>query len=121
MLKVDSIERGIVIDHIAAGKSMKIYKYLNLDEADFTVAMIKNVCSKKLGKKDIIKIENVLDIDLNVLGFIDHNITINIIENDRIVKKLNLELPQEVSNVVKCSNPRCITSIEQEIDQRFRL
>jgi aspartate carbamoyltransferase regulatory subunit len=121
MLKVDSIERGIVIDHIAAGKSMKIYKYLNLDEADFTVAMIKNVCSKKLGKKDIIKIENVLDIDLNVLGFIDHNITINIIENDRIVKKLNLELPQEVSNVVKCNNPRCITSIEQEIDQRFRL
>lgn len=121
MLNIDSIEKGIVIDHIAAGKGMKIYKYLNLDNVDFTVALIKNVNSKKMHKKDIIKIENVIDIDLNVLGFIDHNITINIIENDKIVKKLNLELPLEISNVVKCNNPRCITSVEQEIDHKFKL
>jgi aspartate carbamoyltransferase regulatory subunit len=98
MLKVDSIEKGIVIDHIAAGKGMKIYKYLNLDTAQFTVALIKNVCSKKMGKKDII-----------------------IIENSKIVRKVNLALPDEVKNVVKCNNPRCITSIEQEIDHKFRL
>ncbi|MBN2286509.1 MAG: aspartate carbamoyltransferase regulatory subunit [Tissierellales bacterium] len=121
MLKVDSIEKGIVIDHIAAGKGMKIYKYLNLDTAQFTVALIKNVCSKKMGKKDIIKIENVIDIDIDVLGFIDHNITINIIEDSMIVRKVNLALPKEVKNVVKCSNPRCITSIEQEIEHKFRL
>lgn len=121
MLKIDSIEKGLVIDHIEAGKGMKIFKYLKLDEADFTVALIKNVCSKVMGRKDIIKIENEIDIDLNVLGFIDHNITINVIEHNKIVDKLNLELPEEVSNVVKCNNPRCITSIEQEIDHTFRL
>jgi aspartate carbamoyltransferase regulatory subunit len=121
MLNIDSIQKGLVIDHIAAGKGMKIFKYLNLDEADFTVALIKNVCSKVMGRKDIIKIENEIDIDLDVLGFIDHNITINVIEGDKIVNKLNLELPEQVSNVVQCNNPRCITSIEQEIDHTFRL
>ncbi len=121
MLNIDSIQKGLVIDHIAAGKGMKIFKYLNLDEADFTVALIKNVCSKLMGRKDIIKIENEIDIDLDVLGFIDHNITINVIEGDKIVDKLNLELPEQVSNVVQCNNPRCITSIEQEIDHTFRL
>lgn len=121
MLNIDSIQKGLVIDHIAAGKGMKIFKYLKLDEADFTVALIKNVSSKKMGKKDIIKIENEIDIDLDVLGFIDHNITINVIEGDKIVDKLNLELPQQVSNVVQCNNPRCITSIEQEIEHTFRL
>ena len=121
MLKIDSIERGIVIDHIEAGKGMKIYNYLNLEKARFTVALIKNVSSKKLGKKDIIKIENNIDIDLDILGFIDPNLTVNIIENDKIVKKIKLELPAVVSNVVKCSNPRCITSIEQEIEHKFKL
>ena len=121
MLNIDSIQNGLVIDHIEAGKGMKIFKYLKLDDADFTVALIKNVCSKKMGRKDIIKIENEIDIDLDVLGFIDHNITINVIEGDRLVDKLNLELPQQVSNVVKCNNPRCITSIEQEIEHTFRL
>jgi len=121
MLNIDSIQKGLVIDHIAAGKGMKIFKYLNLDEADFTVALIKNVCSKVMGRKDIIKIENEIDIDLDVLGFIDHNITINVIEGDKIVDKLNLELPEQVSNVVQCNNPRCITSIEQEIEHTFRL
>ncbi|SHI35722.1 aspartate carbamoyltransferase regulatory subunit [Dethiosulfatibacter aminovorans DSM 17477] len=121
MLNIDSIQKGLVIDHIAAGKGMKIFKYLKLDEADFTVALIKNVCSKKMGRKDIIKIENEIDIDLDVLGFIDHNITINVIEGDKIVDKLNLELPEQVSHVVKCNNPRCITSIEQEIAHTFRL
>jgi aspartate carbamoyltransferase regulatory subunit len=121
MLKIDSIEKGLVIDHIAAGKGMKIFKYLKLDDAEFTVALIKNVCSKVMGRKDIIKIENEIDIDLDVLGFIDHNITINVIENNRIVDKLNLELPQCVKNVAKCKNPRCITSIEQEIEDTFRL
>ncbi len=121
MLKIDSVEKGIVIDHIKAGLGMEIYNYLNLDKLDCSVALIKNVKSKKLGKKDIIKVENVIDIDLKVLGFIDPNITINIIENDRIVDKIKLELPEEVINVVKCKNPRCITSIEQEIEQRFKL
>lgn len=121
MLKIDSLEKGIVIDHIRAGLGMEIYNYLKLDKADFTVALIKNVKSKKLGKKDIIKVENVIDLDLKVLGFIDPNITIDIIENNEIINKINLELPEEVINVVKCKNPRCITSIEQEIENKFKL
>lgn len=121
MLKIDSLEKGIVIDHIRAGLGMEIYNYLKLDKADFTVALIKNVKSKKLGKKDIIKVENVIDLDLKVLGFIDPNITIDIIENNEIINKINLELPEEVVNVVKCKNPRCITSIEQEIENKFKL
>lgn len=121
MLKIDSVEKGIVIDHIKAGLGMEIYNYLKLDKLDCSIAFIKNVKSKKLGKKDIIKVENVIDIDLKVLGFIDPNITINIIENDKIVDKIKLELPEEVVNVVKCKNPRCITSIEQEVEQKFNL
>ena len=121
MLKIDSVEKGIVIDHIKAGLGMEIYNYLNLDKLECSVALIKNVKSKKLGKKDIIKVENVIDIDLKVLGFIDPNITINIIEKDKIADKIKLELPEEVVNVVKCKNPRCITSIEQEVEQRFKL
>ncbi len=121
MLKIDSVEKGLVIDHIQAGKGMEIYKHLNLDKLESSVAIIKNAKSNKLGKKDIIKVENEINIDLTVLGFIDPNITINVIDNDRIVDKINLQLPEEVTNVVKCKNPRCITSIEQEIPHVFKL
>jgi aspartate carbamoyltransferase regulatory subunit len=121
MLNIDSVEKGLVIDHIKAGKAMEIYHYLNLDKMDCSVAIIKNAKSKKFGKKDIIKVENNIDMDLQVLGFIDPNITINVIDNSVIIDKINLELPQEVRNVVKCKNPRCITSIEQEIVHKFRL
>ncbi|MDD4089481.1 MAG: aspartate carbamoyltransferase regulatory subunit, partial [Tissierellia bacterium] len=111
MLNIDSVEKGLVIDHIKAGKAMEIYHYLNLDKMDCSVAIIKNAKSKKFGKKDIIKVENNIDMDLQVLGFIDPNITINVIDNSVIIDKINLELPREVENVVKCKNPRCITSI----------
>lgn len=121
MLKIDSVEKGIVIDHIQAGKGMEVYKYLNLDKLESSVAIIKNAKSNKMGKKDIIKVENEIDIDLTALGFIDSNITINIIENDKIADKINLQLPEEVTNIVKCKNPRCISSIEQEIPHIFKL
>jgi len=121
MLNIDSVEKGLVIDHIQAGKAMEIYHYLNLDKMDCSVAIIKNAKSKKLGRKDIIKVENNIDMDLKVLGFIDPNITINIIDNSVIINKINLELPSEIDNVVKCKNPRCITSIEQEIVHKFKL
>ncbi len=121
MLNIDSVEKGLVIDHIEAGKAMEIYHYLNLDKMDCSVAIIKNAKSKKFGKKDIIKVENNIDMDLQVLGFIDPNITINVIDNSVIIDKINLELPQEVENVVRCKNPRCITSIEQEIVHKFKL
>ena len=121
-LKVGRLEEGFVLDHIQAGKSMEIYKYLHLDKLDCCVAIIKNAKSNKMGKKDIIKIECPIDyIDLNVLGFIDHTITINIIKDSAIVEKKTLELPKEIVNVVKCKNPRCITSIEQELEQIFVL
>lgn len=121
MLNIDSVEKGLVIDHIEAGKAMEVYHYLNLDKMDCSVAIIKNAKSKKMGKKDIIKVENNIDMDLKVLGFIDPDITINIIDNSVIINKINLELPSEIENVVKCKNPRCITSIEQEIVHKFKL
>ena len=122
MLNVGTIQEGFVLDHIQAGKSMDIYKYLHLDQLDCCVAIIKNARSNKMGKKDIIKIECPLDyIDLNVLGFIDHTITVNIIKDSEIVEKKTLSLPKEVVNVVKCKNPRCITSIEQELEHIFVL
>lgn len=121
MLKIDSIEKGIVLDHIKAGKAMEIYKYLNLDSLDCSVAIIKNVKSNKSGAKDIIKINNNIDINLEVLGYIDPNITVNIIEDNRIVGKKRLELPKRIVNVAKCKNPRCITSVEQELDHIFQL
>lgn len=121
-LNVSSISEGFVLDHIQAGKSMDIYHYLRLDKLDCCVAIIKNARSNKMGKKDIMKIECPIDIiDLDILGFIDHNITINIIQNDRVVEKKRLELPKEITNVIKCKNPRCITSIEQELDHVFVL
>lgn len=121
MLKVDSIERGIVLDHIKAGKAMQIYKYLNLDNLDCSVAIIKNVKSNKMGAKDIIKINENIDINLDVLGYIDPNITVNIIADNKSIGKKRLELPERITNVAKCKNPRCITSIEQELDHVFRL
>lgn len=121
MLTINSIKEGIVIDHIRAGYGIKIFNYLGLDKADFSVALIMNVDSKKLGKKDIIKIENVIDIDFTVLGLIDPNITIDIIENEVRKKKIKLEMPDKVENIIKCKNPRCITSVEQSIDHIFHL
>lgn len=120
-MHIDEITNGIVIDHIAAGKSMEIYKMLNLDALECSVAIIKNVNSKKMGKKDIIKIDEALDVDLEALGFIDNGITINTIENGVKTNKRHCELPEKIVNIVKCKNPRCITSVEQEIDHIFKL
>lgn len=120
-LKIDVIARGVVIDHIKPGNSMKIYNYLNLAELSCTVALIQNVRSKKHGLKDIIKIENTIDIDLNALGYIDPSITVNIIEDGVITDKKKLKLPNDLENIIKCKNPRCITSIEQGIKQHFKL
>ena len=122
ILNVGRIAEGFVLDHIQAGKSMEIYKYLNLDKLDCTVAIIKNARSEKMGKKDIMKIECPIDyIDLEVLGFIDHNITVNIVKDEEIVEKKALTLPKEIRNIIRCRNPRCITSIEQELEQVFLL
>jgi len=122
MLNVGQIREGFVLDHIKAGKAMTIYHDLKLDKLDCTVAIIKNARSNKLGKKDIIKVECPVDmLDLDILGFIDHNITVNVIENCEITRKKELLLPKQVVNVIKCKNPRCITSIEQELDQIFIL
>ena len=121
-LTVGRITEGFVLDHIEAGKSMDIYKYLNLDKLDCCVAIIKNARSNKLGRKDIMKIECPIDfMDLDILGFIDHNITVNIIKDAQIVDKRALHLPKQIKNVIKCQNPRCITSIEQELEQVFVL
>ncbi len=121
-LNVGSLEEGFVLDHIQAGRSMDIYKYLHLDKLDCCVAIIKNASSKKMGKKDIMKIECPLDdIDLDVLAFIDHNITINIIKDSKVVDKKALRLPKKIVNVIRCKNPRCITSIEQGLDHEFIL
>lgn len=120
-MNIDSLHNGIVIDHIKAGRSMEIYHFLNLDELDCSIAIIKNVPSGKMGKKDIIKIDAVLDVDLNALGYIDSDITINLIEDGKRVKKYHPELPEYISNIVKCKNPRCITTIEQELPHVFKL
>ena len=122
MLNISGIHEGFVLDHIKAGMSLQIYHDLKLDELDCTVAIIKNAKSSKMGKKDIMKIECPIDfIDLDILGFIDHNITINIIQDSQIVDKKRLHLPKEIVNVIRCKNPRCITSIEQELDHIFVL
>ena len=122
MLKIGKIEEGFVLDHIQAGKSLSIYEHLGLDKMDCTVAIIKNARSEKLGKKDILKVEcdiNLLDLD--ILAFIDHNITVNVIKDGEIVAKKALVLPKMIKNVIKCHNPRCITSIEQELPHIFFL
>ncbi len=121
-LNVSSISEGFVLDHIKAGKCMEIYKYLNLDKLDCCIAIIKNADSNKMGKKDIMKIECPIDvIDLDILGYIDNDITINIIKNDKVVEKRRLKLPVQITNVLKCKNPRCITSTEQGLDHVFVL
>lgn len=119
-MKIDSIQQGIVIDHIKAGRSMDIYRYLRLDELDCSVAIIKNVKSKKMGRKDIIKIDDDIDINLDVLGYIDPDITVNIIRGGKNTEKRQLSLPEQVVNVVKCKNPRCITSVE-DVPHIFKL
>ncbi|NLY84902.1 MAG: aspartate carbamoyltransferase regulatory subunit [Tissierellia bacterium] len=121
MLNINSITKGIVIDHIKPGYGIKIFEYLKLDKANFTVALIMNATSRKYGRKDMIKIENVIDLDLTMLGFIDPNITINIIEDEKIVEKINLSLPEKVEGIIKCKNPRCITSEEKGIIHKFVL
>ncbi|MDR2646658.1 MAG: aspartate carbamoyltransferase regulatory subunit [Oscillospiraceae bacterium] len=120
-MKIDEIQNGIVLDHIKAGRGMRVYHTLRLDTLDCTVAIIKNVKSEKMGKKDIIKVDEAIDIDLDALGFIDPNITINIIRDGELVEKRCLCAPERLVNVIRCKNPRCITSSEQEIDQIFLL
>lgn len=122
MLNIGVINQGIVIDHIKVGGAMNIYSYLNLENKDVSVAIIKNAKSNKMGKKDIIKIEGTLDdLDLDILGALDHQITIDIIEDGKIKEKRNPKLPDHVNNVLKCKNPRCITSIEQGLIHKFKL
>ncbi len=122
MLNVGKIEEGFVLDHIKAGKSLDIYDHLQLNKLDCTVAIIKNARSNKMGKKDILKVECDLNmLDLDVLAFIDHNITVNVIKNGEIVEKKELALPMQIKNVIRCHNPRCITSIEQELPHIFCL
>jgi aspartate carbamoyltransferase regulatory subunit len=121
MVTINSIKRGIVIDHIRAGLGVKIFNHLKLDKANYTVALIMNASSIKVGRKDIIKIENELDIDYTVLGLIDPFVTINIIENEVITRKVKLQLPQKVENVIKCKNPRCVTAVERYVPHIFHL
>jgi len=120
-MNIDSIKDGIVIDHIQAKKGMEIYKALKLNELDCSVAIITNARSKKMGRKDIIKIDKSIDLNLDILGYIDSNITINIIKDNVRVEKYHVELPPTITNIVKCKNPRCITSVEQELDHVFVL
>ena len=118
---IDAIKNGIVIDHISAGKSMELYQILGLGELDCTVAILKNVVSDKLGRKDIIMIDSVLALDWDVIGYVDPNITVNIIKDGQRVEKRQLKLPDTITNVIHCKNPRCITSVEQELPQIFKL
>ena len=120
-MNVDGVKNGIVLDHIKAGESMNVYKLLQLDKLDCCVAIIQNVKSEKYGKKDIIKIDTELEVDLDALGYIDSNITVNVVENGELARKLHLELPETLTSVIHCKNPRCITSVEQEIVHKFKL
>ncbi len=120
-MNIDTIKNGYVIDHLKAGKAMEVYKLLNLETLDCQVAIITNAKSNKMGKKDIIKIDKVIHIDLDKLGFIDPNVTVNIVKNDKIEEKRKLSLPKKIINVATCKNPRCITSIEKDLDQIFIL
>ncbi len=120
-MNIDSIKNGYVIDHIEAGKGMQIYETLGLNKLDCQVAIITNAKSKKTGKKDIIKVDRIIPIDIDALGFIDPNITVNVVKDSEIVEKKKLKLPETVVNFAKCANPRCITSIEKDLDQVFVL
>ena len=120
-MNIDSIQNGVVLDHIQAGKGMDVDKYLRLDQLDCQVAIIKNARSGHMGKKDIIKIDSPMEVDLDVLGYIDSNITVNIIRDGKRVEKKHLELPQKLVNVIHCKNPRCITVSESQLDAIFVL
>lgn len=120
-MNVDSIKNGIVIDHIKAGQGMNLYKLLNLDALDCNIALIKNVPSKKMGKKDIIKIDADIKLDTDIIGYVDADATVNIIKNGEIIEKKVIELPEKLTNVIFCKNPRCITSTEQELAHIFKL
>lgn len=120
-MNIDSIKNGIVIDHITAGKGMEIYKLLGLDCLDCSVALIKNVASRKMGKKDIIKIDSDFDVDTDILGFVDPDVTVNIIKDGKTAEKKTIGLPERLTNVLTCKNPRCISATEQELPQIFKL
>ena len=121
MLNIDTIKNGLVIDHIKAGSGPQIFHFLGLDKANFSCALIMNAQSKKSGRKDIIKIDNIINIDYSVLGFIDPNISINVIKDEKIVRKIKMELPEKVEKVIRCKNPRCITATENYITPAFKL
>ena len=120
-MKIDSIQNGVVIDHITAGGGMKLYHLLGLDAIDCSVALIRNVASKKMGRKDIIKIDGDIPVDLDVIGYVDPDATVNIIKDGKLVEKKSIPMPEQLVNVIQCKNPRCITSCEQELDHIVRL
>ena len=120
-MNIDSIKNGVVIDHITAGKGMELYHLLHLDQLDCSVAIIKNVHSAVMGKKDIIKIDADIPVNLDVIGYVDPGVTVNIIKDDKLVEKRTIDMPLELTNVIFCKNPRCITSVEQEIPHIFKL
>ena len=118
---IDAISNGIVLDHIKAGRSMQLYQILKLDKLQCSVAVLKNVTSRKMGRKDIIKIDEIIDLDFAVLGYVDPGITVSIVRDGKLDRKFSVELPERVTNVIRCKNPRCITSTEQELPQIFKL
>ena len=120
-MNIDSINNGFVIDHITAGRGMKLYELLNLDSLDCSVAIIKNVSSKKLGKKDIIKVDADIEVNLDVIGYVDPGVTVNVIKGGKLTEKKTIAMSEMLKNVIKCKNPRCITSVEQELDHIFKL
>lgn len=121
MINIAEIKNGLVIDHIHSGLGWKVFKWLGLDTVEFSTALIMNANSKKSGKKDIIKIDNIINIDYGILGFIDSNITVNVIQDSKIVRKIKMELPEKVEDVIECKNPRCITITEHYVPQEFKL
>ena len=120
-MNIDSIQNGIVIDHIAAGRGMQLYHLLHLDQLDCSVAIIKNVHSKKMGRKDIIKVDAAIDVDIDAIGYVDPNATVNIIRDGKLAEKRDICLPEKLVNVIRCKNPRCISTTEQELPQVFML
>ncbi len=120
-MNIDSIKNGFVIDHIKAGKGMQIYHLLKLDKLNCPVAMIMNAQSRKMGKKDVIKIDEVIDLDMHILGYVDPDVTVNVIKDSSIVEKKKIELPEKLTDIIFCKNPRCITSCEQELSHEFVL
>ncbi len=120
-MNIDSIHNGVVIDHITAGRGMRLYDLLGLGDLGCPVAMIMNVSSKKMDKKDIIKIDADIQLNLDVIGYVDPNATVNVIKNGKLVEKKTIDMPETLTNVISCKNPRCITTVEQELDQVFRL